>query len=79
MKKYIVCVNSCFDNDMKMIEVEAETEEIAMVLANNDSIEQFKDFKSMTIEDIQDYYNDGDILVSAPIEIGSFKKRLEEE
>ena len=79
MKKYIVCVNSCFDNDMKMIEVEAETEEIAMVLANNDSIEQFKDFKSMTIEDIQDYYNDGDILVSAPIEVGSFKKRLEEE
>ena len=79
MKKYIVCVNNCFDNDMKMIEVEAETEEIAMVLANNDSIEQFKDFKSMTIEDIQDYYNDGDILVSTPIEIGSFKKRLEEE
>lgn len=69
MKKYIVCVNNIYDNDMKMIKVNAEDEKIAIVIAVGDNPDIIEDFENLTIEDLQQYYFDADMLVSDAIEI----------
>lgn len=69
MKKYIVCVNNIYDNDMKMIKVNAEDEKIAIVIAVGDNPDTIEDFENLTIGDLQQYYFDADMLVSDAIEI----------
>ena len=69
MKKYIVCVNNIYDNDMKMIKVNAEDEKIAIVIAVGDNPDTIEDFENLAIGDLQQYYFDADMLVSDAIEI----------
>ena len=69
MKKYIVCVNNLSDNDMKMVRVEAENEKDAIVLAVDDNLDVFENYNTLSLEDLQGYYFDGDTLVSDPVEV----------
>ena len=68
MKRYIVCVNSSYSNDMLMKDVRANNEKEAVIIASGDNIESL-DLNNKTLEDILEYYSDGDILISKPYEI----------
>lgn len=69
MKKYAVGICNLFSNVTEVKIVEAQGEIEAMILGVGDSLDEVLASEFETIEDVQGYYFDGEISVSAPVEI----------
>lgn len=72
MKNYVVGINNIYDNVLKLVKIKAEDKKEAIILAVGDNIEIFKDLESTEIDDLKQYYFNGDILVSEPLEVKEF-------
>ncbi|HCL4455204.1 TPA: hypothetical protein N2D10_003231 [Clostridium botulinum] len=72
MKNYVVGINNIYDNELKLVKIKAKNKKEAIILAVGDNIEIFKDLESTEIDDLKQYYFNGDILVSEPLEVKEF-------